>query len=52
MPLLYEDAPVALDRKAETARLIIAKYRSVAAGAVAYGPKVGLHGSVGYDGLP
>lgn len=33
--LLYEDAPVALDRKAETARLIIAKYRDMLAGRAA-----------------
>lgn len=50
--LLYGDAPVALDRKAEMARLIITKYRSVAAGAAASGQKFGLHGSVGADGLP
>lgn len=50
--LLYADAPVALDRKAEMARLIITKYRSVAAGAAASGQKFGLHGSVGADELP
>jgi hypothetical protein len=54
--LLYEDAPVALDRKAETARLIITKYRSMVAGravaAAVSGQKSGLRGSVGCDGLP
>lgn len=48
--LLYEDAPVALDRKAETARVIIAKYRSMMAGRAAVavsGQKSGLRGSVG-----
>jgi hypothetical protein len=49
--LLYEDAPVALDRKAKTARLIIAKYRSVAVGRAA-GQKSGLRGRVDGDGLP
>jgi hypothetical protein len=53
--LLYEDAPVALDRKAETARLIIAKYHSMMAGRAAAptaGQMSGLRGSVGCDGLP
>lgn len=54
--LLYEDAPVALDRKAETASLIISKYRNMLAGraaaAAAAGQRSGLRGSVGCDGLP
>jgi hypothetical protein len=53
--LLYEDAPVALDRKARIACLIIARYRDVAVGHAAMavsGQKFGLHGIVGSDGLP
>jgi hypothetical protein len=54
--LLYEDAPVALDRKADTARLIITMYRRMMAGRVAAaivsGQKSGLRGRVGCDGLP
>jgi hypothetical protein len=54
--LLYEDAPVALDRKAETARLIIAKYRTMmadrAAAAAVSGQTSGLRDRVDSDGLP
>lgn len=54
--LLYEDAPVALDRKAEMARLIIAKYRSMMAGraaaAAVSGQTSGRRGRVDSDGLP
>jgi len=54
--LLYKDAPVALDRKAEMARLIISMYHSVAAGAAVAaaspGRTPGFRGRVDSDGLP
>lgn len=62
MPLREEGStgarltPVALDRKAETARLIIAKYRSMMAGraaaAAVSGQESGRRGRVDGDGLP